>query len=100
MAHDTRSQYPHRRRFLAQAAALLGGSGIAFRSSAGACVDPNGSDSSLRQSLHYVATSPDPTKRCSACSFFSEQSGQCGKCVIFSGSTDANGHCDSWAARS
>jgi hypothetical protein len=88
-----------RRRFLAQAAALLGASAVTARSIASSCVDPNGADSGLRQSLHYVVAGADPEKHCSACSFFSEPSGACGKCVIFSGAADANGHCDSWAAR-
>lgn len=88
-----------RRRFLAQALAILGTSGLAARSLAESCVDPHASDSGLRQSLHYVSSSQDPTKRCSACSFFSEPKAACGKCVIFSGAADENGHCDSWAAR-
>ena len=99
MENEMQSISLRRRRFLARAAAILGASGVTVKTLAGSCVDPNGSDSSLRQSLHYVISSSDPSKQCHACGFFSEPTGACGKCMIFSGPADANGHCDSWAAR-
>jgi len=89
-----------RRDLLLQAAAMLGGCGLTARAIAGSCVAPDGADASLRESLHYVVSSPDAAQRCSACAFFSDPSGSCGKCSIFNSATDASGHCDSWAARS
>ena len=92
------------RRLLLQRMALLLGlgtvSGSASVAVAESCAAPDGSDSSLRKSLHYAESSPDPKQKCADCGFFSEPRGQCGQCAIFSGPANLNGHCDSWAARS
>ena len=93
------SIHAQRRRLLLQAAALLGTSAIAVRTNAKSCVAADDLDGGLRQSLHYVESSKDPSQQCNACSFFSEPTGACGKCTIFNGPADANGHCDSWARR-
>jgi hypothetical protein len=89
-----------RRQLLQRAAIMLGAVSAASRAIAAPCADPNGSDSSLRQSLHYAESSPNPAQHCSGCAFFSDPQGACGKCMIFNGPTNLNGHCDSWAARS
>ena len=65
---------------------------------ANSCVDPQ--SESLRSSLHYASTSPDPKQTCGACGFFTAAQGGCGNCVIMSGPVDAPGHCDSWSAKS
>jgi High potential iron-sulfur protein len=90
---------PQRRRLLFRAVALLGTSAVATRTNASSCVAADDLDGGLRQSLHYVGSSKDPSQQCNACSFFSEPRGSCGKCTIFNGPADANGHCDSWAKR-
>jgi len=64
------------------------------------CASPDGSDASLRASLHYVESSPNPAQRCSGCSFFSDPKGDCGSCTILGAPANMNGHCDSWSARS
>lgn len=89
------------RRKLLQIAAVCFGASLAAvsRSQAASCVDPDGSDASLRHSLHYTEVSSNPAQKCSGCSFFSEPHGACGNCQIFGAPTDANGHCDSWAAK-
>jgi hypothetical protein len=89
----------HRRNFLRIAALCLGASAAISRALAASCVDPDGSDASLRQSLHYTETSPSPSQKCAGCGFFSEPKGNCGKCQIFGGPANANGHCDSWTAK-
>lgn len=89
-----------RRRLLQQAAATAGALATAsWVFAAPPCASPDASDSSLRASLHYVESSPDPAKKCGACGFFSDPQGSCGKCVIFGGPANVDGHCDSWAAR-
>jgi hypothetical protein len=67
---------------------------------AGSCVDP--ASESLRNSLHYVSATPNASQPCNACGFFTGEGSKsaCGNCMIMSGPVDANGHCDSWAARS
>jgi hypothetical protein len=67
------------------------------------CADPNAMDSgqkSIRMSLNYVEMSPDPTKGCAACGFFTADNTGCGQCMIFTGPANPKGHCDSWAAKS
>ena len=88
------------RRRLLQLVGIFGGSLWARSVFAAPCASSDGSDAPLRQSLHYAENSPNPAQRCSACGFFSEPQGTCGKCMIFNGPTNLNGHCDSWAARS
>ncbi len=72
---------------------------------ASACVDMDSlsaSEGSMRKSAHYVEQSPDPSKMCKGCAFFTPagDGGACGACQIFSGPADADGHCDSWAGKS
>jgi len=64
------------------------------------CVDP--SSDSLRSSLNYKVPAADPKQVCGACSFFtpSKANVACGNCAIMSGPVDAQGHCDSWTAKS
>jgi High potential iron-sulfur protein len=69
------------------------------RAQAASCASPEGNDASLRASLHYVESSPNPAQRCSGCSFFSDPKGDCGNCTIFNAPANINGHCDSWSAR-
>jgi hypothetical protein len=66
---------------------------------ADSCVDP--ASESLRNSLHYASSAPDPKQACNACSFFTRDTSKptCGNCMIMSGPVDEKGHCDSWSAR-
>jgi hypothetical protein len=89
-----------RRRLLQRMAVTLGALTAASRTMAAPCAAPDGSDSSLRKSLHYVESSPNAAQQCSGCAFFSDPQGACGKCMIFNGPTSVSGHCDSWSARS
>ena len=85
------------------AACFLSGCGQSVnQSTAAACADPNKlsmSENSLRQSAHYAEKSPDPAKTCSVCSFYTAGDAPCGTCRIFSGPTNAGGHCDSFAGK-
>jgi hypothetical protein len=63
------------------------------------CHDPAASDQGLRQSLNYVETSPDASKTCGDCGFFSGDRNSCGDCQIFHGPANGKGHCDSWSAK-
>jgi hypothetical protein len=93
------ASFLHRRDVLQRAAIAFGFSATVSRALAASCVDPDGSDSSLRQSLHYTESSPNPSQKCALCGFFSEPQGNCGKCQIFGGPANANGRCDSWSAK-
>ena len=68
------------------------------------CADPaqlTAGAASLRASLHYAESSPDPPKTCSACGFFSAPTAPgCGRCQMLNGPVNANGYCDSWSAKS
>jgi hypothetical protein len=88
----------NRRQLLQKAIWLLGSGGAVSKAVAAACISPDGGDASLRQSLHYVESSPDAAQHCSGCSFFSDPKGACGSCMIFGGPANINGHCDSWSA--
>jgi hypothetical protein len=90
------------RRQLLQSAVvmLIGAVGTVAKARAASCASPQGGDAGLRESLHYVESSPNPAQRCSGCSFFSDPKGDCGRCMIFSAPANINGHCDSWSARS
>jgi hypothetical protein len=72
-------------------------------STAQACADPAAmsADKSLRDAQHYVEQSPDPSKTCRGCSFFSSTNDErtCGHCRILNGVVNPDGHCDSWAAK-
>jgi anaerobic selenocysteine-containing dehydrogenase len=74
-------------------------SGIAAADTAPAsCADSN-MDPGLAGSLHYSEKSPDPTKTCSGCGFFTAGKDGCGACMIFSATVNPKGHCDSWSAK-
>jgi hypothetical protein len=79
---------------------LIGAVGTLPRARAASCASPDAGDASLRASLHYVESSPNPAQRCTACSFFSDAKGDCGRCMILNAPANVNGHCDSWSARS
>ncbi|MBL8645411.1 MAG: high-potential iron-sulfur protein [Rhodospirillaceae bacterium] len=69
-----------------------------------ACAGPNNltvSENTLRKASNYVEQAADPAKNCLGCGFFTPGEGgaRCGKCEIFLGPVNAQGHCDSWAAR-
>ena len=78
---------------------LIGAVGSISKARAASCASPDASDASLRASLHYAESSPNPAQRCSGCSFFSDPKGDCGRCMIFNAPANISGHCDSWSAR-
>jgi hypothetical protein len=88
-----------RRQLLQRAIGMLVAVGTVSSAKAASCASPQGADASLRESLHYVESSPNPAQRCSGCSFFSDPKGDCGSCMIFNAPANINGHCDSWSAR-
>ncbi len=97
------SELPRRvllRRVLGFSGALAVVRMVGVARAAQSCVDP--ASESLRTSLHYSGVSPKPTEPCSACAFFTADSGKsaCGNCQIMSGPVDEQGHCDSWAPKS
>jgi len=49
----------------------------------------------------YTEKSPDPSKSCSGCRFFTAGAAAtaCGKCAIFNGPANPKGKCDDWAPR-
>jgi hypothetical protein len=50
---------------------------------------------------NYTEKSPEPSKTCSGCGFFTAAADPlaCGKCQIFNGPANPQGKCDDWAAR-
>ncbi|MGY8985483.1 MAG: high-potential iron-sulfur protein [Sphingomonadales bacterium] len=57
-------------------------------------------EKSLRRTLQYTETSPDPTKTCSDCEFFqlATDAAGCGSCEMFGGKqANSGGHCVSWS---
>jgi len=67
-----------------------------------ACVDMERLDEgqkSIRESLKYTDTAPDPKTTCATCGFFEPTSAGCGNCMIFSGPVAATAHCESWSAK-
>lgn len=68
------------------------------------CADPkamSAAEKGLREGQHYVEASPDPSRTCGGCAFFTagNTSEACGQCQIFSGPANRHGHCDAWAAK-
>lgn len=60
------------------------------------------SEKSMRQTLKYTETSPDPAKTCKDCAFFKPTTGPvgCGTCEMFTGKqANAGGWCVSWSAK-
>lgn len=54
----------------------------------------------LRESLHYVDSSPDKTQECHLCAYFSAANDKhCGHCQLLNGSVAENGRCDSWSPK-
>lgn len=53
----------------------------------------------VRESLGYVAVSPNPNQTCSNCRFYTKPAGGevCGGCQLFAGPVNAGGYCNSWA---
>jgi hypothetical protein len=74
-------------------------SGMRQAGAADSCVDP--ASESLRTSLNYANPSPDGSRTCGGCAFFTRDDAGpgCGQCTIMSSSVDAGAVCDSWAAR-
>jgi hypothetical protein len=50
---------------------------------------------------NYTEKSPDPSKTCSGCRYFTPgaEVTACGKCAIFNGPANPKGKCDDWAPR-
>jgi len=50
---------------------------------------------------NYTEKSPDPSKTCSRCRFFTAgaEAAACGKCAIFNGPANPKGKCDDWTLR-
>lgn len=67
------------------------------------CADPDAmssAEASLRRTLKYTETSPDASKVCAGCEFFSASTAGsgCGNCGMFDGKpVSPGGHCDSWS---
>jgi High potential iron-sulfur protein len=72
-------------------------------SEAASCVDLasiSGGEKSLRNSLGFKLKSPDETKTCGGCAFYTTSGGNCGKCTLLSGgAVEAGSVCDSWSAK-
>jgi hypothetical protein len=51
-----------------------------------------------KETLKYVAATPDPEKRCDNCKFWvpAETGGACGACQLIKGPIHPNGYCTSW----
>ena len=73
--------------------------GIAAADTAPASCADSKMDPGLASSLHYSEKSPEPTKTCSGCGFFTADKDGCGACMIFSATVNPKGHCDSWSAK-
>jgi hypothetical protein len=68
------------------------------------CVNPSALSEAEKQQRkldNYTEKSPDPSKTCSGCRFFTPGAAAtaCGKCEIFNGPANPKGKCDDWAAR-
>ena len=64
--------------------------------------DLSESDLQLRETLDYVAETPNPDERCDNCEYWVEdQHGpQCGGCTLFAGPVHPGGWCNSWVPQS
>lgn len=68
------------------------------------CVDPSvlsEAQKQQRKADNYTEKSPDPSKTCSGCNFFTPEAkgAGCGSCAIFNGPANPKGKCDDWAPR-
>jgi hypothetical protein len=61
------------------------------------CVNPATDD--IRRALEYTNPSPDPSKTCSGCGFFTMGKPPCGECLLVKGAVSSHGHCHSWSDR-
>ena len=69
-----------------------------------ACAKPGAlSEAEQRQRKldNYTERSPDPTRTCGGCRFFTPgaEAAACGQCAIFNGPANPKGRCDDWAPR-
>ncbi len=69
------------------------------------CADLSGlseSDIELRETLEYVAETPNPDERCDNCEYWvDDQHGpECGGCTLFAGPVHPGGWCNSWVPMS
>ena len=76
----------------------IAAAGIARAADHATCADSK-MDAGLAGSLHYTEASPDATKSCSGCGFFTAGSDGCGSCQIFNSAVNSKGHCDSWSPK-
>jgi len=68
------------------------------------CAKPtalNEAEKRQRRLDNYTERSPDPSKTCSGCVFFTSaaEAAACGRCAIFKGPANPKGKCDDWAPR-
>ncbi len=88
---------------LASCLSACGGESEQAADSAAACADPetmSASEASMRSSLGYTPSSPDPAENCAACAYFKGGASPCGGCDLLGGAqVDAGGRCNSWSAR-
>jgi hypothetical protein len=94
-----------RRNFL-NAAFATGAATIAALSAttafAGVCYDPNTlplSQKNRRRSLGYVEISPDPSRRCMGCAYFTAAEEGCGKCAMLNSTVNSGAVCNSFVQR-
>ncbi len=81
------------------------GNGEEATEAADPCADLSGlseSDIQLRETLQYVAETPNPEERCDNCEYWiDDQHGpQCGGCTLFAGPVHPAGWCVSWVPQS
>jgi hypothetical protein len=92
----------HRRAFLALGLQLP--VAIVVGKASAECVDLDDlSDSiaSMRESLDYTDTAPDPQQACKGCEYFrpAQPGDSCGHCAVLTSPVSATGHCVSWTKR-
>lgn len=69
------------------------------------CADLSGlteGELKMRETLKYVAVSPEAGKRCDNCKFWqppASEQGPCGSCTLIKGPIHPEGHCTSWFVR-
>ncbi len=81
------------------------GNGNGEEAAADPCGDLSGlseSDIQLRETLNYVAETPNPDERCDNCEYWvDDQHGpECGGCTLFAGPVHPAGWCSSWVPES
>jgi hypothetical protein len=68
------------------------------------CANPSAlsqAEKRQRELDNYTEKSPDPSKSCSGCRYFTTgaEPSACGACEIFDGPANPKGKCNDWAAR-